>query len=49
MSSITVYRGIPGEKVQKGTIAWPSPPKAHQVTVCVTHPGLRGTDEHYKS
>lgn len=49
MSSINVYRGTPGGKAQEGTIAWPGPPKAHQVTVRVTHSGLCGTDEHYKS
>ncbi|KAL2678386.1 hypothetical protein Neosp_009132 [[Neocosmospora] mangrovei] len=49
MSSVTVYRGTPSGKVQQGTIAWPGPPKAHQVTVRVTHSGLCGTDEHYKT
>ncbi|UPL03104.1 hypothetical protein LCI18_014038 [Fusarium solani-melongenae] len=39
MFSITVYRGTLGGKVQE----------AHQVTVRVTHSGLCGTDEHYKS
>lgn len=49
MASITVYRGTSGGKVQQGTIAWPGPPKAHQVTVRITHSGLCSTDEHYKS
>ncbi|RSM03150.1 hypothetical protein CDV31_010634 [Fusarium ambrosium] len=49
MSSITVYRGTPSGRVQKGTVPWPGPPNAHQVTVHVTHSGLCGTDEHYKS
>ncbi|RSL82905.1 hypothetical protein BHE90_005609 [Fusarium euwallaceae] len=49
MSSITVYRGTPSGRAQKRTVAWPGPPNAHQVTVRVTHSGLCGTDEHYKS
>ncbi|RMJ13863.1 hypothetical protein CDV36_006466 [Fusarium kuroshium] len=49
MSSITVYRGTPSGRAQKRTVAWPGPPNAHQVTVRVTHSGLCGTDEQYKS
>ncbi|KAF5627690.1 NADP(H)-dependent alcohol dehydrogenase [Fusarium sp. NRRL 25303] len=48
MSSITVYRGTPSGRVQEGTLPWPGPPKAQQVTVRITHSGLCGTDEHYK-
>ncbi|CCT72899.1 related to ADH7-NADP(H)-dependent alcohol dehydrogenase [Fusarium fujikuroi IMI 58289] len=48
MSSITVYRGTPSGRVQQATVPRPGPPKAHQVTVRITHSGLCGTDEHYK-
>ncbi|CAJ0552576.1 Ff.00g006540.m01.CDS01 [Fusarium sp. VM40] len=49
MPSITTYRGTSSGKVQESTATWPGPPDAHKVTVRITHSGICGTDEHYKS
>ncbi|KAH7129200.1 alcohol dehydrogenase zinc-binding domain protein [Dactylonectria macrodidyma] len=50
MSEAHVYKGSPGERIVRHTLARTSNPlRTAQILVKITHSGICGTDEHYKT